>query len=142
MREHDIDVKSYLREKNGLYYISLVYVNTAGKRRDKSFPTKLPVKGNKKKAEAMAKQLAKDFEIPAVDLYLQDLSKESDNVIVFGEVKACVTLPPEVVVQVTLDDLTKAQVAGLLFADYLEKYLPIVKKEGLKIPHLQPIKDI
>ena len=132
MREHNIDVKSYLREKNGLYYVSLVYVNAAGKRRDKSFPTKLPVKGNKKKAEAMARQIAKDFEIPAVDLYLQDLSKESDNIIAFDEVKTCVTLPPEVVAQVTLEDLTKAQVAGLLFADYLEKYLPIAKKRGIE----------
>lgn len=132
MREHDIDVKSYLREKNGLYYVSLVYVNAAGKRRDKSFPTRLPVKGNKKKAEAMARQIAKDFEIPAVDLYLQDLSKENGNAITFGEVKSCITLPPEVVAQVTLEDLTKAQVAGLLFADYLEKYLPIAKKRGIE----------
>ena len=60
MREHDIDVKSYLREKNGLYYISLVYVNAAGKRRDKNFPTRLPVKGNKKKVEAMARRIVKD----------------------------------------------------------------------------------
>lgn len=132
MREHDIDVKSYVREKNGLYYVSLVYVNAAGKRRDKSFPTKLPVKGNKKKAEAMARQIAKNFEIPAIDLYLQDLSKESNNARAFDEVKTCVTLPPEVVAQVTLEDLTKGQVAGLLFADYLEKYMPIVKKRGIE----------
>lgn len=79
----------------------------------------------------MAKQIAKDFEIPAVGLYLQDLSKENNNVIAFGKETACVTLPPEVVAKVTLDDLTKAQIAGLLFADYLEKYLPIVKKRGI-----------
>lgn len=57
----------------------------------------------------MAKQIAKDFEIPAVGLYLQDLSKENNNVIAFGKETACVTLPPEVVAKVTLDDLTKAR---------------------------------
>ena len=50
MDKHGIDVKAYIREKKGLYYVSIVYVNSAGKRKDKSFPTKLPVKGNKKKA--------------------------------------------------------------------------------------------
>lgn len=132
MSKHKIDVKSYLREKNGLYYVVLVYTNAAGKRKDKSFPTKLSVKGNKKKAEAMARQIVKDFEIPTVDLYLQDLSKENDNIITFDEVRECKSLPPEVVAQVTLEDLTKAQVAGLLFADYMEKYLPIVKKRGIE----------
>ena len=107
-------------------------MNAAGKRRDKNFPTRLPVKGNKKKVEAMARRIVKDFEIPAVDLYLQDLSKESDTVIAFEKVKAYITLPPEAVAQVMLEDLTKSQVAGLLFADYLEKYLPIAKKRGIE----------
>ena len=54
MIKNGIEVKPYVREKKGHYYVVLVYKNAAGKRRDKSFPTKLPVKGNKKKAEAMA----------------------------------------------------------------------------------------
>ena len=32
----DIDVKAYLKEVKGLYYVVLVYVNAAGKRRDKA----------------------------------------------------------------------------------------------------------
>ena len=39
----EIDVKAYLKEVKGFYYVILVYKNAAGKRKDKSFPTKLPV---------------------------------------------------------------------------------------------------
>lgn len=74
MEKHGIEVKSYIREKKGYYYVTLVYTNIAGKRRDKSFATKLPVKGNKKKAEAMAKEILENFEIPLEDLYLQNVS--------------------------------------------------------------------
>lgn len=77
MEKHGIEVKSYIREKKGYYYVTLVYTNIAGKRRDKSFATKLPVKGNKKKAEAMAKEILENFEIPSEDLYLQDVSEDT-----------------------------------------------------------------
>ena len=61
MEKHGIEVKSYIREKKGYYYVVLVYTNVAGKRRDKSFATKLPVKGNKKKAEEMLYETRKTF---------------------------------------------------------------------------------
>ena len=44
-------VAGHLQEKNG----------TAGKRKTKWFPTGLPVKGNKKKAEKMLMELRKEF---------------------------------------------------------------------------------
>lgn len=130
MDKHGIDVKAYIREKKGLYYVSIVYVNSAGKRKDKSFPTKLPVKGNKKKAELMAKEILENFEIPVVDLYLQDASAIGDGKEI--KKKRNIVLPKELIEQVALSDLTKEQVSGMLFADYLEKYLPIVKKRGIE----------
>lgn len=130
MDKHGIDVKAYIREKKGLYYVSIVYVNSAGKRKDKSFPTKLPVKGNKKKAELMAKEILENFEIPVVDLYLQDASAIGDGKEI--KKKRNIVLPKELIEQVSLSDLTKEQVSGMLFADYLEKYLPIVKKRGIE----------
>ena len=50
-KEQYIDVKNYIRQKNGLYYAVMVYTNVRGERKEKWFPTKLPVKGNKTKAE-------------------------------------------------------------------------------------------
>ena len=46
-------IAGHLQEKNGLYYIVLSYKDESGKRHTPWFPTKLPVKGNKKRAEAM-----------------------------------------------------------------------------------------
>ena len=65
MLKNGIEVTAYIRAKNGIYYGSLVYDNAAGKRRDKSFPTKLREKGNKKNAEKMARAIksGKDIEI-------------------------------------------------------------------------------
>ena len=66
----EIDVKAYLKEVKGYFYVILVYKNAAGKRKDKSFPTKLPVRGNKTKAKNMSEQILIDFEIPDEDLYM------------------------------------------------------------------------
>ncbi len=46
-------VAGHLQQKKNLYYIVLDYQDTTGRRRQKWLPTGLPVKGNKKKAEAM-----------------------------------------------------------------------------------------
>ena len=46
-------VAGHLQEKNGYFYIVLSYKDDAGKRKSKWIPTKLPIKGNKKKAEKM-----------------------------------------------------------------------------------------
>ena len=54
-------VAGHLQEKNGNYYMVINYHDTAGKRKTKWFPTGLPVKGNKKKAEKMLMELRKEF---------------------------------------------------------------------------------
>jgi integrase len=63
-------VAGHLQEKKGLYYIVLSYVNSARKRKTKWIPTGLPVKGNKKKAEALLMETRKTFvldETPIVE---------------------------------------------------------------------------
>lgn len=50
-----------MREKNGYYHIILNWKDGDGKRRSKSISTGLPVKGNKKKAEAMLLEARKTF---------------------------------------------------------------------------------
>ena len=44
-------VAGHLQEKNGYFYIVLSYKDYMNKRKTKWIPTKLTVKGNKKKAE-------------------------------------------------------------------------------------------
>ena len=110
MIKNGIEIKPYVREKKGLYYVVLVYKNAAGKRRDKSFPTKLPVKGNKKKAEAMAKEILENFEIPLEDLYLEDLTaNKNENTL--G--RAGAVIPQELLEKVSLSDMTKEQISNL-----------------------------
>lgn len=46
-------VAGHLQEKKGLFYIVLNFVDAEGKRKPKWIPTGLPVKGNKRKAEAL-----------------------------------------------------------------------------------------
>ena len=54
-------VAGHLREKRGYYYVVINYTDSLGKRNTKWISTALPVKGNKKKAEAMLAQIKKDF---------------------------------------------------------------------------------
>ena len=44
-------VAGHLRERNGIYYIVLSYTDLDGKRKTPMITTRLPVKGNKKRAE-------------------------------------------------------------------------------------------
>ncbi len=60
-------VAGHLQEKKGFYYIVLTYKDEQDKAKSKWISTKLPVKGNKKKAEAMLLEARKTFEpAPAV----------------------------------------------------------------------------
>ena len=55
-------VAGHLQEKNGIYYMVLSYPDASGKRKSKWISTKLPAKGNKKKAEKMLAELRQTFE--------------------------------------------------------------------------------
>lgn len=52
----------HLREQNGMFQMVLSYKDVDGKRKTKSISTGLPVKGNKKRAEAMLTDARKKYE--------------------------------------------------------------------------------
>mgnify|MGYP003292420916 CR=1 FL=1 len=55
-------VAGHLREKNGIYHIVLSYIDENGVRKTPSKSTKLPVKGNKKRAEEMLRKAQEEME--------------------------------------------------------------------------------
>lgn len=55
-------VAGHLREQNGNYQIILSWKGSDGKRKGKSISTGLPVKGNKKRAEALLLKARKEFD--------------------------------------------------------------------------------
>ena len=57
-------VAGHLREKNGYFYCVLSYTDYSGKRKQTWKSTGLPVRGNKKRAEAKLMELRKSFVIP------------------------------------------------------------------------------
>ncbi|MDD4474206.1 MAG: tyrosine-type recombinase/integrase [Eubacteriales bacterium] len=60
-------VAGHLQEKKNLYYIVLDFQDEKGKRRQKWLPTGLPIKGNKKKAEAMLADARVNFVPPTTE---------------------------------------------------------------------------
>lgn len=58
-------IAGHLQEKYGYYYIVLSYRDENGKRHTPWFPTKLPVKGNKKRAEAMLLEMRQTYVRPS-----------------------------------------------------------------------------
>ena len=65
-------VAGHLREKDGNYHIVLSYNDENGKRRSTCHSTHLPVKGNKKRAEAMLQDARREME---EQLRCQELAK-------------------------------------------------------------------
>lgn len=57
-------VSGHLKEIKGIYHLVLNYYDENGKRKTPSITTKLPVRGNKKQANAMLKYLINAFEVP------------------------------------------------------------------------------
>ena len=55
-------VAGHLREKNGIYHIVLSYTDENGVKKTPSKSTKLPVKGNKKRAEEMLRKAQEEME--------------------------------------------------------------------------------
>ena len=60
----DAMVSGRLQEKNGYYYMVLSYTGADGKRKQPWHATGLPVKGNKKRAEEMLRELRRSFTPP------------------------------------------------------------------------------
>ena len=60
-------VAGHLQEKQGHYYMVLSYNDASGKKRTKWKATGLPVKGNKKRAEAMLMEARQSFDPEAAE---------------------------------------------------------------------------
>lgn len=60
-------VSGHLQPKNGIWYAVLELRRSDGSRYSKWIPTKLPIKGNKKRAEAMLWELRKQYTLPGKD---------------------------------------------------------------------------
>ena len=56
-------VAGHLREQNGYFQMILSWKDSNGKRRSKSISTGLPIKGNKKRAEAMLLKAREEFNL-------------------------------------------------------------------------------
>ena len=69
-------VAGHLQEKNGYFYIVLSYKDENGKRKTPWFATDLPVKGNKKRAEALLLEKRQSFMIPVVPVVQDDAPEE------------------------------------------------------------------
>ena len=129
-KEMYIDVKNYVREKSGLYYAVMVYRNVKGERKEKWFPTQLPVKGNKTKAEAISRKILREFKIPREDLCLHEVT---EDMVIDKTQPIEPQLLSSVLEKITLAELSIEQVSNLLFADYLKMYLPLTKKRKKRI---------
>lgn len=90
-------VAGHLQEKSGYYYVVLNYKDSNGKRRSKWISTKLPIKGNKKRAEQL-------------------LLEERANFIIKEELE-----PATETMQASLFS------NDMLFCDFLKKWLEIAK---------------
>ena len=60
-------VAGHLQEKQGHFYMVLSYNDASGKKRTKWKATGLPVKGNKKRAEAMLMEARQSFDPEAAE---------------------------------------------------------------------------
>jgi len=68
-------VAGHLREQNGYFQMVLSFKDEAGKRKTKSISTGLPIKGNKRRAEAMLMEMRKNFENGTVT---KDIAQKGD----------------------------------------------------------------
>ena len=102
-----MQVAGYLQEKKGYYYAVLNYQESTGKQKKKWISTKLPVKGNKKKAEAFLSEAKKNFVIPTSEISPTSITQ-------------------------TAGASTNEKMANMLFADYLIQYLSIAKTRSIE----------
>lgn len=72
-------VAGHLQEKNGYFYIVLNYKDELGKRHSPWIPTKLPVKGNKKRAEAMLSEMRRSYQVPVMPSELLPIQTAEDE---------------------------------------------------------------
>ena len=120
----------HLQEKYGLYYIVLSYKDESGKRHTPWFPTKLPVKGNKKRAEAMLLDMRQNY-IPPSTVVKTEPPIEAQNDLTFSDFLQQWLCVAKSTVMLT----TYASYAGLLKSSIL----PYFAERGILLKDLTPI---
>jgi len=114
-------VAGHLREKKGHFYILLNFKDEEGKRKTKWISTGLPVKGNKKKAEAMLMEVRKNFEpVPVI----------SEDDILFSDF------------MLSWLEMMKNSIEITIYASYSDcvknRVVPYFKELGISLTELQP----
>lgn len=114
-------VAGHLREKKGHFYILLNYKDEEGNRKTKWISTGLPVKGNKKKAEAMMMEARKNFEpVPVI----------SEEGILFSDF------------MLSWLEVMKNSIELTTYASYSDcvknRVVPYFKEKGILLTELQP----
>lgn len=115
----------HLQIKKGLYYIVLTYKDWDGKRKQPWFPTGLPAKGNKKRAEKMLMEMRQNFVVP---------TKPSGD----GELSADMLFSDYMIAWL---EIIRTSVATTTFTSYhysvMKKIVPYFKEKGITLGELQ-----
>jgi len=131
-------VAGHLREIRGYYHIVLSYTDLDGKRKTPSKATGLPVKGNKKKAEAMLfearKQKEQDLEQEALRVKFSGAAASSrqSNITFTAYMATWLDMVEGNIEQSTLDSYTRSVKKKII--PYFDKHYP-----GLLLVDLTPV---
>ena len=114
-------VAGHLQEKKGIFYIVLSYKDPLGTRKSKWISTGLPIKGNKKKAEAMLMEARKNFD--SAPVIIQDEIMFTDFLVSWLE-------------------MVKSNIELTTYSSYSngihKKIVPFFAPLGLKLTEVQP----
>ena len=118
-------IAGHLQIKNDYYYMVLSYLDANGKRKQPWFPTGLPIKNNKKRAEKMLLELRQTYVPPAV-------SKEN------GELSADMLFADYMELWL---EVVRNSIEITTFSSYTQmvkgKIVPYFRKTGVKLGELQ-----
>lgn len=122
-------IAGHLQEKYGFYYIVLSYRDENGKRHTPWFPTKLPVKGNKKRAEAMLMEMRQTY-VPLSATAENEVAVEAQPDLAFSDFLQQWLCVAKSTVMLT----TYASYAGLMKSSIL----PYFAEKGILLKNLTP----
>ena len=138
-------VAGHLREQNGYYQMVLSYNDEYGKRRTKSISTGLPIKGNKKKAEAMLMEARKNFDnkikkspaetILFTDFLIDWLEMMKNNVEITTYANYCTVIKSRVNPYFKKLGLTLSEVTPKHIQDYYQYGLNVEKVSANTVIH-------
>ena len=117
-------VAGHLQEKKGYFYIVLTYMNHEGKRKSKWISTKLPVKGNKKRAQDLLHEARKNF--------VPEIPTPTEDILFYAFLEQWLEIAKS-----TIQLSTYASYAGMCKSPIL----PYFKEKAIKLIDLKP-KDI